>query len=127
MNTPHEQREFTRIATALDADVIADGRVHRGITHDVSMKGMLLAGVGAVASGQECAVVIYLGGRGAPVRIRAAGRIARTLPGGVAVEFRELIDSESYQHLTNLVRYNAKDVDQVSSEIEAHLGIKRKP
>jgi hypothetical protein len=127
MNTPHEHREFTRIPTALDADVIADGQVHRGTTRDVSMKGLLLAGTTAVASGQDCAVVVYLGGRGSPIRIRAAGRIARTLADGVAVEFRELIDPESYQHLANLVRYNAKDVEQVSAELDGHLGIRRKP
>lgn len=127
MNTTNDQREFTRIPTVLDADLIADGRVLQGSTRDVSMKGLLLTGSGAIASGQDCAVVIYLGGRGAPVRIRASGQVARTVAGGVAVEFRELIDPESYEHLTNLVRYNARDAQQVAAEIDAHLGIRRKP
>lgn len=127
MNTPNDQREFTRIPTALDADVIADGQLHQGTTRDVSMKGLLLAGTAAMTAGQDCSVVIYLGGRGAPIRIRAAGQVARTVAGGVAVEFRELIDPESYQHLANLVRYNAPNSSKASAEIESHLGIRRKP
>lgn len=123
-NVPN-QREFTRISTALDADVIADGKVYTGTTIDVSMKGMLIQGTDAMTSNSACSIVVYLGGRGSSVRIRAAGVVARTVTAGVAIEFHELIDAESYQHLTNLVRYNASNRNQVDTEINSHLGIKR--
>lgn len=127
MSDVPNQREFTRIATALDADVIIEGQVHGGTTRDVSMRGMLLISASAVPSGSDCAAVIYLNGRGGQVRIRAVGKVIRTIQGNFAVEFRELIDPESYQHLTNLIRFNAREPEKVESEIASHLGIRSSP
>jgi hypothetical protein len=98
--------------------------VHAGTTRDLSLKGLLML-CSVTVPQQACAVVIYLDGRGGHLRIRATGKVARAQGGTIAVEFHELIDPDSYQHLTNLVRYNARDMNRVDREINTHLGLKK--
>jgi hypothetical protein len=47
------------------------------------------------------------------------------LADGLAIRFDELLDPESYDHLCQLIRYNALDPVKAEREIAEHLGLKR--
>ncbi len=50
------------------------------------------------------------------------GIIRRVAPEGMAIEFVELT-LESYEHLQNLVRFNAPNLETVENELKEHLGL----
>jgi hypothetical protein len=130
MDTGTNHREFTRITTSLHADVQIDGIRILGHTQDVSLKGMLFRCAAVLPVGRACIVTIRLGGitpdaEHGPTLIEAAGRVVRSAMDSCAIEFTEFLGVESYQHLTNLLRYNAHDPDKVTHEIDSHLGLKR--
>jgi hypothetical protein len=48
------------------------------------------------------------------------------LPDGMAFVFTSILGLESFEHLRNLVCYNAPDVEQVERELTAHVGIRKR-
>jgi hypothetical protein len=124
MTEAGDNREFTRIATMLEADIEVDGRTIAGQTRDVSVKGMLLACADPPAAGSDCRCTIYLDSRHGQARVHAQAVVARVLPEAIALEFRELLDPESLVYLRNLVLYNAADPQQVEEEFDRHLELK---
>lgn len=123
MTEDGHNREFTRIAAMLDADIEVGGRTISGQTRDVSVKGMLLACADPPAAGSDCRCTIYIDSRHGQARVRAQAVVARALPAAVALEFRELLDPESLVYLRNLVLYNAADVKQVEEEFDRQPGL----
>jgi len=75
--------------------------------------------------GTTCTCTLILDGGESQVRIRAAGVVMRHVDNGMAIRFDELLDAESYDHLCQLIRYNALDPEKAEREIAAHIGIKR--
>ena len=72
-----------------------------------------------------CDVSVFLEGVDPPIHVDMKGRVGRSTDQELAVEFKE-IDLESYEHLTNLVRYNShQDAETVDKELGDHTGIKR--
>ncbi len=88
------------------------------------MKGTLVLTTQRLPIDTLCEVTFHLD-QGA-IQIRARGRVVRLYPEGMALEFDKLDGLDSYEHLTNLVHYNATDLDQVEDEIRTHLGIRKK-
>lgn len=69
---------------------------------------------------------MFLEGVEPSINVDMKGRVGRSVDQELAVEFKE-IDLESYEHLTNLVRYNSRqDAETVDKELGEHTGIKRK-
>ncbi len=119
------QREFTRIRSAVAIDCIfADGRTQAGTTRDVSLNGCYIAEGEAPPESTPCSAVLYLDGRGGAVQVRAHALVVRSRSQGFALHFLELVELESYEHLRNLIRYNADDPDQADSEFSSHLGLR---
>ena len=56
----------------------------------------------------------------------ANGYVSRSLPDAMAIEFTELIGLESWQHLRNLILYNAEDPVRAQQEFDTHLGLKKR-
>jgi len=75
--------------------------------------------------GTTCTCTLILDGGESQVRIRAAGVVMRHVDNGMAIRFDDLLDAESYDHLCQLIRYNALDPEKAEREIAAHIGIKR--
>jgi hypothetical protein len=118
-------REFTRVLAGVQVSVeISEGNLIHAETQNVSMKGTLVLTNQRLPIDTLCEVTLHLD-QGA-IQIRARGRVARLYPEGIAIEFDKLDGLESYEHLKNLVRYNAADLDQVEDEIHTHLGIRKK-
>jgi hypothetical protein len=120
------QREFTRVRTAIPLDcTFPDGRVLPGATRDVSMNGCFIPSAEPPPEDAECVATLYVDGREGQVRIQANAQVIRTKTGGFALHFRELLELDSYEHLRNLILYNADDPNQAENEFDNHLGLKR--
>ena len=120
------QREFTRVRTAVPLDCIfADGRTQTGTTKDISLNGCYIAEGEAPPEDTPCTVVLHLDGHGGAIQVRAHAMVVRSRATGFALLFLELVELESYEHLRNLVRYNAADPDQADFEFDSHLGLRR--
>jgi len=121
----NERREFTRILRPLEVDVVGagDGEL-RGVTHDVSMKGLLVSASARCENGTDVRCTVYLDGRHGTARIVAIGNIVRQTPESIAIAFRALAGLESLEHLQQLLRLNAgAELEQVEREIAEHVGL----
>ncbi len=123
-----EHREFTRVPIKIWVEIRAgDILIKTHETHDLSMRGISLKQQGTpLAVDTDCEVSVFLEGVDPPIHVDMKGRVGRSTEEELALEFKE-IDLESYEHLTNLVRYNSPgDADVVDKELGEHTGIKRK-
>ncbi len=122
------EREFTRVAARIETEArIASGEIIiTGQTRDVSMKSIYIPCDRQIPVGTECEVRLVIGRIEDPVCIEAKGKIVRSDPDGVAIEFIEM-DLDSYNHIHNLVLYNSTGLnpDQIERERKNHLGLKR--
>ena len=127
MSGNEEHREFTRVPIKIWVEVRAGDRVIKTHeTHDLSMTGISLKQEGApLAVDTACGVSVFLEGAEPPIHVDMKGRVGRSTEKELAIEFKE-IDLESYEHLTNLVRYNSQNAEAVDKELGEHTGIKRK-
>jgi hypothetical protein len=119
------QREFTRVRTRIPVDIDHAGGRIEGSTQDISLNGMFVATDATLAANTPCQAVLHIDGRGGAIVIRANGAVIRTLSGGIALHFNELVELDSYEHLRNLILYNASDPAQAEQEFDSHLGLKR--
>jgi len=118
-------RAFTRVATALDTEIIAAGGRSDGLTRDVSLSGIFVTTAALLPAGSTVTVTVFLDGRqDGALMIRAHGSIAQVRPGGVAVAFREFADPDSYGHLRRIIELNSRDQDKVRAEFDRHIGLK---
>ena len=120
------RREFTRVPRRIETDVATTTGTLEGWTQDVSLKGIYFECRTPQESDQPCRLTLYLDGRQGSARIEAEGQIARVERRGMAVEITELRGEQSYEHLKNLVIYNASDPEAARAEFENHLGLKRR-
>lgn len=118
-------RKFTRINRSLEAIVQLSGRTLSGRTRDVSLRGALVTCGEVLSLGTTCTCSLILDGGDGQVRIRASGVVMRHVADGMGIRFDELLDRESYDHLCQLIRYNALDPEKAEREIAAHIGLKK--
>lgn len=118
------EREFTRVRTAIPVRAsFAGGLELTGTTRDVSLGGCFLATPTPPPEDTHGTVTLTLAD--GAIEVRAHAIAIRTRPDGVALHFLELYELESYEHLRNLIRYNADDPDQADHEFGSHVGLKR--
>ena len=119
-------REFTRVRTLIPLDCLfPDGRTQTGTTRDISLNGCYIGEGEPPPADSLCTAVLYLDGRGGAIQVRANAVVVRSRSLGFALNFHELVELESYEHLRNLIRYNAEDPDQADQEFDSHLGLRR--
>lgn len=115
-----EKRKFTRVPIKVWVEIRAgDTFIKTHETHDLSMKGISLKQQQdtPLALDTECDVSVSLEGVEPPIRVNMKGIVRRSTDKELALEFKE-IDLESYEHLTNLVRYNFHgDADAIDKEL----------
>lgn len=107
-NMVPNQREFTRVKVAIDAELRVGGNVViSGEIHNVSLNGLLIRAGSTVPDQVPCLARTHLdGGIGGPT-IEANGRIVRSGSGQLAIQVSEILGSESVRHLQNLILYNS--------------------
>jgi hypothetical protein len=71
-------------------------------------------------------VTLILNGGEPPIRIEVGCSVTRVDPTGMGLEITAIVGVESFEHLRNLVLYNAANPLQVEQEFQDHIGIKRK-
>ena len=112
------QREFTRVLVAARASVRAGAVVlSPAQTHSLSMKGMSILTKERLPVGTECEISIVLVEGEAEIQV--LGSVVAELTDGI-------LGLESFEHLRNLVFYNAPDVEQVETEFTTHTGIRKR-
>jgi hypothetical protein len=123
---PVERRDFIRIPFRTETVVRAGNLVVRAMEGiDVSMNGLRISTEDPVpAENTPCEAQIILGSSDMDrVVIRAKGRVVRSMPGSLAIQFTE-IDLDSYQHLRKLILINAEDPEKAEQEFISHWGIR---
>ena len=121
---PDNTREFSRVPGAFRLTVRSEsGEITPDHTTDLSMNGLFAVARQSFPAGTPCEIIVHLGSA-EPEQITVRGRVVRVAEHGFAVTFDE-IDVASYDHLQNLVRYNAPDVSRIEREFHQHLGLKR--
>ncbi len=114
-------RKFTRVTSHIPADVEAGDDIASGEVRDISFEGLWLPTTVRWSKGTRCRVTIHLADT---IKIRAIGVVVRSEPDGIAVQFRELRDLDSYGHLRNLILYNSLDTDTIEEEFDRHLRLR---
>ena len=122
------RREFTRAQACVEGEVLALGesRPILGQTKNVSIGGMYFSCQKPFPTGTECRLILFLDGADGKTRIEATGTVTRSGEGGLGIQFTA-IELDSFQHLRNLVLYNADETEEVEQEFKIHLGLKRRP
>jgi hypothetical protein len=127
-----ERRGFVRVPFNTVVEIAAGDwslQAKNGI--DISMSGLHITGLartdtGKPLPGTSCRVSIRLQAAGNRALIEADGRVLRSGPGELAVEFIE-IELDGYHHLRQLILNNTDDPDQAEQQFNEHRGIKRVP
>jgi hypothetical protein len=60
------------------------------------------------------------------IEIEVEGVVVHSYAEGTAIQFSKILGVDSYEHLRNLVLYNAADTEQVEDEFRTHIGLKKK-
>lgn len=126
MGSSHqEKRGFIRVPFSTKVEVRCQGRsVQADGEADLSMSGIRVFSDEELPPDSPCRVKIILEPSVRAQIIEAGGRVVRTEPGKLAVEFTEL-DLDGYWHLRQLILHNAEDPDRAEQEFEAHWGIRQ--
>ncbi len=129
MNKMNNQREFSRVDVPVRVEIERQGQdVFIAVAHDVSLNGLRIQSDEHFEADCMCDVKVILGedgGEEKPVVIEAHGCVVRSDGPFVAIHFDNL-ELEGYNHLKNLILYNALDSDQIEREFDAHIGLHRK-
>lgn len=128
-SAPNE-RGFTRVGVAFGVTVVPTegGQTIHAQLRNVSVSGVMLecppdAPLPAPAS--TCRITVSLGDSDEHL-IEATARVVRSGPEGLALQIEQVEGETSFEHLRNLVLYNAPDADRVEDEIQDHLGLRPK-
>jgi len=118
-----QRREFSRVSVHLQAEVQWAGSPPvEGVMENLGLRGGFLRTTTPPGEG-PCQVRLHL--PGTEIQVRANGHVVRPGPGGCAIQFDELIGVSSFEHLRNLILYNAEDPGRVEQEFHDHLGLRR--
>ena len=121
-----DAREFSRVPVHVRVLVRSEGiDVNSKRSIDLSMNGIFVECDESLPVGTKCELTLLLDGTDPLIRAECGGVIRRVNAEGMAIEFVELT-LESYEHLQNLVRFNAPDLNSVENELKEHLGLKKR-
>lgn len=118
-----EKRVFSRVPFRAGSELTV-GRISYAIEriYNLGLGGCLIPLEAGLKPGTRCRLKIMLGDApaGAPC-VCLDAEIVRREPGKAALKFVQ-IDSESFYHLQNIVRYNFPDPEKIEREICTRSG-----
>ena len=119
-----DNRKFSRVPFEVEAELTVGNRSFRvNEIMNLGMGGCLLPSGTEFETGTVCRVLILLDSSDSKIRIEISGKIKRSAPGTVAVQFTR-IDPDSLFHLRNIVRHNCPEADVVDRESSKHPGVR---
>lgn len=118
--TEKEQRRFSRIAFRTTIEIIKKSVSVIGELKDLSLKGAFIVCREKIPVGQSIKVILHLGEPENPIKLSIDGRVTRTNPDGMAVEF-ESMDLDTFSMLKELVSYNLGSEEITREEILRYL------
>ena len=123
-----DKREFSRVETHPRARLAlpTGEEIMTAFITDVSLGGVLIEGECELELDSEVAVTVMLGEDPVEHVIEAIGKVIRCDARGIAVEFTELEDTESLEHLKKLILYNTQAPELIEEEFRRHSGISKK-
>lgn len=125
MDASANRREFTRVRLTVGVEVKESGHEKiSGQGRDLSLKGVYVRSPQQLPAGTRCEVTLVLSGTPEPMYVHVTGRVVYADAQGMGIEFME-VDLDSFNHLRNLVLYNALDTERIEREFDEHLGIRR--
>ena len=111
------QRKRTRVLFKTLVDLESgDTRLTGLATRNLSLKGVFVESTRQLAIDTPVEVRLTLSGTGSNITLEMKGKIIRTEENGMGVDFME-IDLDSFQHLRNIVMYNAGNATDVDHEL----------
>ena len=131
MEEPQGQRNFTRVDFRITARVEVGGTVLEGTVENLSLRGMLMETDKKLPVGERAEITITLADQqtkaGAAAHhdedrpvIEVSGTVVRVSAISTAFKF-DLIDSDSFIHLKNIVALNSGDPERTFSEMKAFI------
>ncbi len=121
-------RGFSRVKARIHVKLTAaDGSGFEGTARDLSASGVFIECDARPPLHRPYDIHIGLGDIEDGPAVNGAAEPVRVEQDGVAVRFIELEGAESFEHLRNLVSYNAENTSQTQAEFKAHVGLKRWP
>ncbi len=122
------KREFSRVETHPRARLVlpTGEEIMTAFIIDVCLGGVLIEGECELELDAEVAVTVMLGEDAGEQIIEAIGKVVRCDARGIAVEFTELENIESLEHLKKLILYNSQTPEPIEEEFRSHSGISRK-
>jgi len=123
---PGPPRSSSRVRLALHAELRVDNVVHSLDIKNVSLSGVCLTTTEPFPIGASCHVALLLEGSETPQRCDLDGTIVRNGSGEVGIVFSEVVGIESFEHLHNLLLYNATEPQRIAEEFEHFRGLRRK-
>jgi len=120
----NEHRRFSRIPFKVNAELTLPDTSHTvQEINNLSVGGCMLPLLLNLEPGIPCRIKIMLEGTTEEMSVRAEGKVIRSTPDGIAVQFTG-IDPDSLFHLQNIIRYNSPDADLIEFELSKHPGLK---
>jgi hypothetical protein len=120
-----DRREFTRVSLHIRAEIeFEDQTKICGESFDLSLKGLSIEGGDPSLVGKKCKATIVLNAPPEDLRLETSGIVDQHIQGRLVVTFSG-IEVESFDHLRNLVLYNAADRQKVEMEFQQHIGLKK--
>lgn len=127
MESDANRREFTRVPFQISVELTTEQSPSVACElRDVSLNGLYLICATPLPLGSDCRVALLLGDPEHPSRIEVHATVTRVDTGGMGLEITGILGVESFEHLRNLVLYNAPQREQVEQEIQSHRGIRRR-
>jgi hypothetical protein len=112
------QRRRTRIESRKAVTLRSGTGERRGEIRNVSLRGCLveLAEQASLPPEDLVSVTIHLEPGSPDLDVTVKGRVVRTDPSQVAIQFTE-VPAESFHHLFRFVQYNAPDPEGIEKEL----------
>ncbi|MEJ5299472.1 MAG: PilZ domain-containing protein [Thermodesulforhabdaceae bacterium] len=115
-----ERRRFTRVGFRTTAEIVKGSISISGEVKDLSLKGAFVVSKEKLPVNQKVEISIYLSGAENPLKVTVMGKVVRTTPEGIGVDF-EGMDLDSFNTLKEIVSYNLGSEDTVRKEVFEYL------